>query len=171
MVKWCRLTPLLQCRSNQIVLSILTFSVFTQDIQEILETTISNENIEAMKKQLEISGEVIDTYGEFAVLVTDIEEFVSRVTKALDRCGFKYRGRFVHYYDPENRPRGDNWFDPFETPFFKRDKFKNENEYRFVIEQGTTDPDALKLDIGDIRDISIYMVSREINDRTVVSAD
>ena len=36
--------------------------------------------------------------------------------------------------------------------FYKRDTFADEREFRFVFDTGTTGTDAIKLNIGDIRD-------------------
>ena len=38
--------------------------------------------------------------------------------------------------------------------FHKRDTFADERELRFVFDTGTTGTDAIKLNIGDIRDIA-----------------
>ena len=90
-------------------------------------------------------------WGSHAVLVTDVRGFLDRVRVAARRQKYRCWRTVVRYY------KANTFHTPFplgdvRVAFYKRDTFADEREFRFVFETGTTGTDAIKLNIGDIRD-------------------
>ena len=92
-------------------------------------------------------------WGSHAVLVTDVRGFSDRVRVAARRQKYRCWRTVVRYYNANTFhtpfPLGD-----VRVAFHKRDTFADEREFRFVFDTGTTGTDAIKLNIGDIRDIA-----------------
>ena len=138
---------------------------------------ITEQNLEEMKKQLRIDDEVIETYGNHTVVITDLDEFRSRFLNGVKGPQYRLRCGFVTYYDKDDPPVGNDMFELMSSPFYKRRRFEKEREYRFVIHTDSvthkpSDSEAdepLCLNLGDMRDIAFYIDGREINDLTEVS--
>ena len=94
-------------------------------------------------------------FGVHGVIISDPEELVRRVQKATDRNKYRLGYGQVKYYDPkigiETNP---TTLQPLLT---KRNRYRDEREFRFIIDRGLSVPNALKLDIGSIHDIASYV--------------
>ena len=110
------------------------------------------------KEQIEIPRECLD-FGEHAVVITNVPEFVERVRNAVrDTEGYRLVGRLVRYSDePSIDVTGSD------TIFHKREHYKKQREYRFAVFTGSDICDPLILETGDLRDIAIRCDSAEIN--------
>lgn len=121
---------------------------------------ISSENIDLLRKQLEIPEACLEL-GKYAVVVKNVPEFIGRIEKSAKSEGYRnYRG-LVQYYDPESFHGS---FTDGEAVFRKRDEYKHQQEFRFVFEPLIIGTDHIELDIGDISDIAMRIDSADINE-------
>ncbi|RDI41147.1 hypothetical protein [Aquicella lusitana] len=94
-------------------------------------------------------------FGEAALIITNANEFMRRIKRAIKRDNFIYQSQAVEYFD-ENTHHGDVGI------FKKRKSFEYMNEYRIAV-KAKMDNNPYILDIGDIFDISAAISSHEIN--------
>ena len=122
----------------------------------------SCELVDQVKQQVEESLPTCSEMGEHAVVITDVKEFLKRVTRGAKREGWQLRSWLVKYYDlypPEVASADERSFIP---AFFKRRKYELEREFRIALNTDTVGDDPITLDIGDIRDIACYAETREL---------
>lgn len=93
--------------------------------------------------------------GDQFVLFTDTAEFLNRVIVAAKRQGLRAEGRMVEYYD-ETKYSGQV------GRFLKRSSYSYLREYRIVVEPGVDGP--FLFEIGDLRDITSEVISRDLAD-------
>lgn len=95
-------------------------------------------------------------FGDYAVVVTDAEEFVTRVKEAAVEKGYKHFRSLVEYVDFSQ--------DNFEVgPFVKDQAFAHQNELRIAVHTSENGGSAIKLEIGSLKDIA-FMVSTDTLD-------
>lgn len=85
------------------------------------------------------------TFGEAVALITNPNQFLTRVEETLTRLGYKYRLGLVNYYDPDV-------FEGDLNPFSKKVGLSYQREVRIWIDNTTNEP--VKIEIGSIRDIA-----------------
>lgn len=84
-------------------------------------------------------------FGDSFVMVLNTTEFIRRFCVAAKSLGRPFRIQAVDYFDPLSHSG--------ETGIFRKSsEFSYQNEYRFAIQTGFTEP--LKLYIGDVSDIT-----------------
>lgn len=109
--------------------------------------------------------EELSKFGTASLLVTDIDEFVTRVQEAAAKEGFSLiRHGFVNYYDErfDNIVMHQDIINSISNiAFWKRKKYEKQSEYRFLF-RGETDKDYTKFDIGDITEISCCFTQEQI---------
>ena len=119
----------------------------------------SAENIEALRRQLRIHK---DCYrlGEYAVIVKNVPEFISRIQKGagLKQCRISHGS--VEYYNPATF---HGQFTDEQALFRKHDGYKHHQEHRFIIDSPDRGDDFITLDIGDISDIAMECDTKKIN--------
>ena len=93
----------------------------------------------------------IQKFGDYAVIINNTEEFISRIKKYCVQNNLTEYDKKVEYVDNEVS---------YHLIFRKQSYYKGENEYRFVIE-GLTDEQKL-ISIGDISDIAQMVSTREL---------
>jgi len=93
--------------------------------------------------------------GDHFVLITNTQEFVNRVAVAARRQRLRVEGRAVEYYD-ETKYSGQV------GRFRKRSVYSYQCEYRIVVEPGVDGP--FLFEIGDLRDITSEVISRDLAD-------
>ena len=104
------------------------------------------------------------SFGEYALLIKDSDEFIRRVQNAANG---KYDVIFdaVNYYPPKI-DGGDMLLsliqNLWKVAFWKRDMYKYQQEARFLFVSKEHDEDHIELDIGDISDISIIVSSKQV---------
>ena len=122
--------------------------------------TISEDNIQDIRKQVELPKEYVD-FGSYAVVIINFTEFLERVRNAAHRNGYCIRCSLVSYYDPgvgTSLALLDE-----KTLFAKRNKYAYQKEFRFAINTDTTGSEPITLDIGKIDDIAIRLDTSDIN--------
>ena len=121
--------------------------------------SLSTENFDEFKKQLEIPEECLNL-GKYAVVVTNVSQFIERVQLAVEKNNYGLRADLVEYYNPETF---NGSFNEHEAIFKKRDEYKHQKEYRFAFDSGVTGNDSLVVEIGDISDITMLCDVSEVN--------
>ena len=113
-----------------------------------------NRAIDNMNK--EDNSLIIDTnnYNDFVndgqdcyVVITNLEEFIIRIKKELDKRHLKCNMGPVKYFD-ERTYKGKV------DPFMKRNKYEKQNEFRIIVDNKDNSP--LKINIGNMFDIAQY---------------
>ena len=106
------------------------------------------------------------TFGEYAVVIVRVREFLRRVESAARDRGV-YGSGIVEYVEPKF---GDSTRPPvtdgekLRLAFQKRRKFAGEREFRFAILPDDEPAGPIILNIGDIRDIARLLRVRDIYD-------
>ena len=122
--------------------------------------SISDDNINDFRKQLEIPDECA-SLGEHAIIITNIPEFLRRISVAAEQGGYGLRRGLVTYYDPEvSTPTAGS---DIESIFHKRKEYEYQSEFRIAVDARLNEPTPLILCIGDISDIAFLMRTAEIN--------
>lgn len=82
-----------------------------------------------------------------SVVITNLDEFIKRVERELKRNNLKYQMGRVSYYD-------ENTYKGLVTPFMKRKKYEEQNEFRIVVDYPQNKP--LIIQIGKMSDIASF---------------
>jgi hypothetical protein len=122
--------------------------------------SISDDNIDDFRKQLEISEECA-SLGEHAIIITNRQEFLRRISVAAEEGGYRICGGLVTYYDPMvGTPTTHSGI---KSVFHKRKEYQYQSEFRIAVDTHVYEPTSLRLSIGDISDIASLMRTSEIN--------
>lgn len=93
------------------------------------------------------------TFGDSAVFIKNVDEFIHRVRKAAEAKGIQVGyGPVSYYHDNELKHHKQVMEQHGAAPLWKRDRYKNQQEYRIYLD--TEIDDSMILEIGDIRDIA-----------------
>lgn len=68
--------------------------------------------------------------------------------------------KLVDYYDPD---LFNGNFPQHEIPFKKQQKHSYQNEFRIVVNNGTVGDDPLRIEVGDLSDISAKIEATSLN--------
>lgn len=125
---------------------------------------LTSENLGDFKEYLKIPEEGLQQFGRHAVAITDIAQFIDRVKAGAESQDYLVWNKLVKYYDPEafHGFFGKGLNSP-EAAFNKREKYRWQREYRFVIHTRKPGTEAIDRDIGDISDISFLIDIADIN--------
>jgi len=120
---------------------------------------ISEEELQEFYRDMNVDERVCN-FGEYAVIILNVNEFFDRVDRVAKDNKFYYSRRLVHY---RNMSKMSGEVSKKMVGFLKDESYSHQNEYRFKF---LIDPqkDTYKLDIGDISDISISMRTKELNE-------
>ena len=119
---------------------------------------LSLDDVAAFKEHLWIP-EASLRMGNHALLVGNVTEFNQRVVAAVRKAGYGLKARRVVYFDPTTF--SGEISDPL---FYKQDSFAFQQEYRFAVFSGKTEPEPLLLDVGPLSDIcSLVDVKGRVN--------
>ena len=133
------------------------------------DVDITDENHDEFMDYLKIDERCREEFGEHAVVFmgNGITEFLKRVRQAADAKGYEILMNLVEYFDPQKQLD----INPFsmEPVFYKRDLFAYQKEFRIAINTKTVGNDPLRLDIGNIEDISMRKGTTEINNKMSIS--
>ncbi|HIF9126688.1 hypothetical protein WAX88_20965 (plasmid) [Photobacterium damselae subsp. damselae] len=121
--------------------------------------SVDCDNLSSLKKQLEIPSDCLEL-GQYAVVVTKVNEFLERVKLAIEKSGYGLSAGLVNYYDPESF---SGYFSEENAVFNKHREYEHQREYRFAIDTGTEGEEAITLDVGDISDITMLCNTADFN--------
>ena len=113
--------------------------------------------VEEFRRQLEMSLPTFASMGEHAVVIRDTKALFRRVDTAARRERYTFRAKPVTYYDSYPQQLLLEPDDSIEPVFHKHETYRLQREYRFAIETYTEDTGLVRLHIGSIRDIAMYM--------------
>lgn len=117
----------------------------------------SGLNILCLYAMTDREGDCFDkrniNFGDSAILITNLPEFVSRVRTAAGNQSWGVAHAAVEYVKRDTH-------DGQMGPFRKFEEFSYQNEFRFVLETGMNKP--CRLLVGSLRDITRVVKSREI---------
>jgi len=99
-------------------------------------------------------------FGDVAIVVIDINEFIDRIKKHLRQKHIEGKAQLVEYIDDD--------YTGEVGAFRKFKKFSYQSEWRLVCKDGPGGP--RKLRIGSIKDISVVVPIQEINEIITVSS-
>lgn len=110
--------------------------------------------------------EKLPVFGDTALIIHDSQEFLNRVLCEAKKGGYKLHHRGVVLYN-ENEPIPMEVMDVLtkglhNIAFMKREKYHYQQEYRLVINMDKTEKDHIRLNIGDISDISFQVSTKQI---------
>ena len=131
------------------------FCMYAVDFNDFKKTPNSDT-----KRNFELP-ETLWEFGDYAVVVFDVPEYINRVKKAARSRNYEtWLGR-VTYYDPAlglpDVPLDES------VAFFKRDQFAHQKEFRLAFNTLTVDFNPITVNVGDISDIAIPVNKNNIN--------
>lgn len=129
--------------------------------------TVSNENIEELRKQFLIPDEC-RRLGEHAVVVNNVPEFIRLMEAAAAANNYRVARGLVRYYDPESF-HGN--FRDVESIFHKQERYSYQREFRYVFDNGLVGATPLILEIGDISDITRRFDFAELNGKEFLGGE
>lgn len=117
------------------------------------------------ENDLKLIDDEVLKFGDYSLLITDMDEFVNRLQQSATTKGFALvRHGFVNYYDEEY----DNTVmiqdiinSTANIAFWKRKRYKSQSEYRFLF-RGDTEMDHIQFDIGALDDISVILNANQL---------
>ena len=130
-------------------------------------TALSNENIEELRRQLVVPEKCFE-FGDYAVVISDVNQFIRRMQGAAQAEGYGFGRRLVAYYDPETFHGS---FDGIEAAFSKQQRQSYQREFRLVIAAGSRGDCPLTLELGDLSDITMPLHSVELNGPKLLGGD
>lgn len=115
-------------------------------------------------------------FGDYVVIVDDLDELVRRIHKAVRDRGYKYSCGPVRYRKLMRNGKGpllghyivlkeENLHDignmkSKRDAFVKMDKYEYQHEWRTILYRGVKDKEPYRLEVGDLRDI-VHWIKRE----------
>jgi hypothetical protein len=118
----------------------------------------AEEDSNELKEQLTVHENCFN-FGDHAVIVPVIL-FINRVKDAIKNMDYSGRMKLVDYYDPDLF-HGN--FMEHEIPFKKQQRYSYQNEFRIVVNNGTVGDDPLRIEVGDLSDISTKIEAKNLN--------
>ena len=112
--------------------------------------------------------ESINSIGDYAILITDTNEFIHRIEIVAKEQNYTLMRGLVEYYD--SRTFNGNFSCPNKF-FHKKNEFSYQKEYRFVLEKNERKNAPIVLNIGNISDICVDLFTREINDKISIKVN
>ena len=98
-------------------------------------TRVTPQTIGEFRRQLEVPAPCVGDFGKHAVIVHDVKEFYRRVDSAVEAAGYVRARGLVRYYDPATYSM--TYSHELEIPFFKRDEFSYQKEFRIALVTGS----------------------------------
>lgn len=126
-------------------------------IEDEVLNSLVDEGPEELSNTLVVSKD-LRSLGQYAVVIRDIGEFIRRMKEAADTRGYVIGQRPVDYYDPGSYHGATSLT---EAVFRKQDRYRYQNEFRFVIHTQRAGDQPIILEIGDIRDIALGVRTTE----------
>jgi hypothetical protein len=134
---------------------------FEESYETEEERLLVVEKINSLLKVKTALNDEMMSLGEYAVVVYQVEDFVSRVKKKTKEQKFYCWSGAIKYYAPDTFHGS---FKELESVFRKRNTYAHQNEYRFVFE--SHQPEGSKIiRLGSLDDIAFKVPTREFNEK------
>lgn len=105
-------------------------------------------------------------FGDTALVIQDVQEFLYRVTNQAEKEGYNIHHRKVMYYKENKEITKElmNYLAEglYNFSFLKRDKYRYQQEYRLAINTEKLEEEHIILKIKDISDISFQINAKKI---------
>lgn len=164
--EWMTTKPIGPVRFNHPALDDLNIFCMTRFFAPVGEGS-PREPMEDILRQIDDSLPVSLAMGQHAVVIMDVNQLLARVRKAAQDRNYGLHGNPVEYYDTYPATALTIHRDPtWRHAFLKSREYEKQREYRFAFETGTYGDDALRLNIGSLRDISLYIPTKDLADRS-----
>ena len=121
--------------------------------------SITKADVAHLQEQLQMDSKCYE-FGEYAIIIKNVPEFVDRVMRSADEAGYNVWRGMVAYGKPLDLGRQ---FPDIAAVFQKHSRFSYQREYRFVVDTKLIGDFPITLDIGDIRDIAMPILTKDIN--------
>ena len=133
-------------------------------IKDESEQIKENENVCARYGFSDSQKKEMSTFGNSAVVIKNVDKFIYRIKKAAEKQKIQVGYGMVRYYQGDNMLEHQSQvLEQHGTAlFWKREKYKNQQEYRICLK--TEIDDHMILDIGSIRDIAELFETQELLD-------
>lgn len=137
------------------------FCMYMFDYRNHVDEHLEGDNLTVRYQFTEEQLEKMPNFGDSVLIIKNGNEFVNRVKKGLLDAGYGFTRDHVQYYGFNNiehlkQVQKDN----SRIAFWKRDKYKYQQEYRFLIHDFVDD--HLSVDIGDISDITDLLKTEDL---------
>ncbi len=103
-------------------------------------------------------------FGDYAVVVADAGEFVTRIKNAAIDKGYKHFRSLVKYVDFSQ-------YDVEAGPFVKDLYFSHQSELRIAVHTGENSGSAIRLEIGSLKDIAVMVPSGTLDEMSIFDED
>ncbi|WP_336769933.1 hypothetical protein [Pantoea ananatis] len=125
----------------------------------------SQEEHDKLKEYFTLPDDVINL-GEYMVIITNPKEFISRALAKGEELvmtgeALDYRSKQVTYYDQAEKSLFLE--DGLDAPFYKQSLYSHQNEYRLCLNRENPNDEPFKMNIGDLRDLSVEIMTKEFN--------
>lgn len=137
------------------------FCLFSLDKRNCMPFVVDRESqtgIVAVEFSDEQKSKMSKGLGDYALLITNTSEFISRITNRLNEDGVSYRFGLVDYNIGNSKERAEAIFhDPINIAFNKDEReFAYQQEYRLIITNHPVE-DHYIFNVGDLSDLSMLM--------------
>lgn len=139
------------------------FCMFVLDSRNLVDKKFENGRlIRSYQFTKEQVDRIANEFGEYALMISNADEFISRIKSGLriSDVGQYTRGR-VRYYRPNDFDYSKDICDNhLNAAYWKRESFAFQQEFRILIHKEVSD--HLQVDIGDISDISQLLKAKDL---------
>lgn len=129
-----------------------------------LDDDVSEEDFEKLKSYFTLPSDVINL-GRYAAVIPNTGAFLERVRNAAQALVNKEQAvklvcQQVTYYDPEDSLSLE---DENDAIFHKQKNYEHQREYRIALDRGVEVAEPFNMNVGDLTDIAIPVLTEEIN--------
>lgn len=138
----------------------VTIPEFSEPYETDIELRLAIKKVNAVLEKCVTLDEEMSSFGEHAVVIYRVSDFLERVFKAAEKDGYNSWRGLVDYFDP-NTFHGE--FNGVEAFFKKRNVYAYQKEFRFIFE--SEKPQGAKtLRIGPLDGIARKLPAKKINE-------
>lgn len=130
------------------------FCMFLFDFRNCDIKDLGNNHLELTYQFTELQKSKLKAFGDYALVITNGNEFLNRIKKAFIAAGVNFQhGKVLYYSGNKLEVYQRCAMDEAATAFLKREKYDFQQEYRLVATDIDVE-DHWYLNIGSIKDIS-----------------
>ncbi|GEM_PF-222880 len=143
------------------------FCMYTIDKRNLIEEEIEDENTYIFKFGFkdEEKTKIQSSFGPYALMIKNHDEFIKRLTSAFRKNNFHYMGSKVLYSDfsiNEKERIEDCSSNEFRFAYWKDyNKFEHQHEYRVLCTNNPVEKN-MEIFIGDISDITLLLKTEDL---------